>query len=237
MLKFALILIGVLVCICILAVAYALSYHDPLEEIKPIRLEHFISDCREDFYFKENWSYCWSEYINSIPLENIVLQTELINRERIAQSNHYTMKIGLENLVFIIHYISSILIFFLVSGIVVAGVWMSWKQLEASISGPTLPGSGSETSSGSCAQQLVPGEQSGTSTQTPETTIKFFKNFEIRTGVIGLAILALSFLFYNRYLEKVYPITMEQELPNTSQQQSNNEESGQPDALAPQRLP
>ncbi len=114
------------------------------------------------------------------------------------------------------HFLSTIIVFFLVVGIVIFGLRLSYLQFKKDM----LLSRARRELSASASPPPAGTEEKQTPT-TPQPVLQTIKlglqGIEISSSVIGLLILALSLGFFYLYLEQVYPIK-----PGTATQEEAN---------------
>lgn len=188
----------------VLALVFVYAYISTknVSEISSLDYEPYFKVCaKENIRSIEMAQFCLSQDLAFRDIESKILEQELFKKTRVSKISRYLKRERLREIAFIIHYSSSILIFFLVCAMVIAGVWMSWKQLSAAIS----RGLGTQNTD---AKVRLEGDEERTSDKNSETVIKALGGFELRTSIVGVVVLAFSLLFFNRYLEVVYPMTV-----------------------------
>lgn len=105
--------------------------------------------------------------------------TDAVNAYALGYYENLTVGLAHRQKVFAWQYTSSLIIFFVVIGIVLIGLYFSWMQFHAAKDG-----------------------------QVGETTVEASKEgFKLSSPVLGVIILVLSLAFFYLYLVHVYPIS------------------------------
>ncbi len=106
------------------------------------------------------------------------------NTYNIARIEHQNNLMSIEKNAYVVQQIMTVLIFFVVTALVLGGLWLSYIQFQNDISRSSSPDE---------AQ--------------PKATFKIGKaGVEFSSSVIGLIVLFMSFFFFHLYVEDVYTI-------------------------------
>lgn len=135
--------------------------------------------------------------------EQAKVYRELDLEERRAQHGFYQFTIHSAQRTFDFHYWSSIVIFFMVLGIVWMGVTLTWKQVTREM----------EDRAQAPVKKKTEKDSDLTEGPGPETQHQVEigpKGLKIQSDVVGLMILAVSLGFFYLYLRYVYPISFVQ---------------------------
>lgn len=135
--------------------------------------------------------------------EQAKVYSELDLEERRAQHEFYQFTIHSAQRTFDFHYWSSIVIFFMVLGIVWMGVTLTWKQVTREM----------EDRAQAPLKKKAAKDSDSTEGPGPETQHQVEigpKGLKIQSDVVGLMILAVSLGFFYLYLRYVYPISFVQ---------------------------
>jgi len=126
------------------------------------------------------------------------LPADMLWREH--ETQYQTWRLAYLQHIYFWHFCAGVAIFFLVAGIVLFGLWLSYAQFRKDIlSAPAPVPVGRRGDTGSV-------HDTGEGTRPASTFKVGLRGIEVNSSIIGLLILVLSLAFLYLYLTNVYPV-------------------------------
>jgi len=142
-------------------------------------------------------------------MEQLQARQPADSKWREHETEYQGWRLGYTKHVFLWHFCTSIAIFFLVSGIVLFGLWLSYLQFRKDFVGAHKPGDVDTERPQQITGGPVPaeGHESDQSGSATHSSLKVgLHGIEVSSSIIGLLILVLSLAFFYLYLSNVYPV-------------------------------